>query len=132
MFGTFALCLGPNASLEWNDVLAEYEERDEDTFVQAKEQYLLTKIHRDCAVDTKEWLQNVKKPRSMTVNEFMNRVKHFNNLIPYMPLPEVNAEEDNRVPSFTEAELKTILIKASKPFFQERVLHKNRNQMGRI
>ena len=45
MFGTFALCLGPNASLEWNDVLAEYEERDEDTFVQAKEQYLLTKIH---------------------------------------------------------------------------------------
>ena len=33
----------------------------------------------------------------MTVKKFVERITEINNLIPYMPLPEENAVEDDRI-----------------------------------
>ena len=33
--------------------------------------FMLTKVDRDCAINTKEWLNQVKKPRSRNVKKFM-------------------------------------------------------------
>ena len=112
-FRLFSLTLSPDAQSDWNDVLAERgDARDQDAFDNAKEAFLLTKVERDCAINTKEWLNNIKKPRSMTVKSFMQRIKHLNNLIGYMPLPEEDAEEADAIPSFNDAELRNILKKA--------------------
>ena len=49
----------------------------------------------------------------MTVRKFMQRIKQINNLFSVMPLPEEGAEEEDRIVSFSEAELRNILKKAS-------------------
>lgn len=38
-------------------------------------------------LDTKEWLNQVKKPRTWTVQQFIQCIQHINSLIPYMPEP---------------------------------------------
>ena len=43
----------------------------------------------------------------------MQRIKQINNLFTVMPLPEEGADEEDRIVSFTEAELRNILKKAS-------------------
>ena len=48
----------------------------------------------------------------MTVKKFMQRVKQINNLFTVMPLPEEGADEEDRIVSFTEAELRNILKKS--------------------
>ena len=48
----------------------------------------------------------------MTVKKFMQRTKQINNLFFVMPLQE-DANEEERIERFTEAELKNILKKAS-------------------
>jgi len=113
-FRLFNLVLGPDAQSDWDTVLEEIGEgRTHDDFVDACETFLLSKVDRDCAVNTKEWLNQIRKPRSMTVRKFMQRIKQINNLFSVMPLPEEGAEEEDRIVSFSEAELRNILKKAS-------------------
>ena len=47
----------------------------------------------------------------MIVKKFIQRVKHINNLFSVIPLPEERADEEERIDSFTEAELRNILKK---------------------
>ena len=113
-FRLFQLTLGPDAQSDWITVLEEIgDDRGQDEFVQALDTFLLSKVDRDCAINTKEWLNQVRKPRNMTVKKFMQRVKQINNLFAVMPLPEEGADEEDRIVSFTEAELRNILKKAS-------------------
>ena len=49
----------------------------------------------------------------MTVKKFIQKIKQINNLFAVMPLPEEDAYEEERIDSFTEAELRNILKKAS-------------------
>jgi len=113
-FRLFNLVLGPDAQADWATVLQEIDDcHNQDDFVEACELFLISKVERNCAINTKEWLNQVKKTRSMTVRKFMLRIKQINNLFPVMPLPEEGANEDDRIDGFTEAELRNILKKAS-------------------
>ena len=113
-FRLFQLTLGPDAQSDWATVLEEIgDNRGQDEFLEALDTFLLSKVDRDCAVNTKEWLNQVRKRRSMTVKNFMQRVKQINNLFSVIPLPKEGADEEERIDSFTEAELRNILKKAS-------------------
>ena len=112
-FRLFNLTLSPDAQVDWATVLEEIgEDRGQDEFESAIESFLLSKVDRDCAINTKEWLNQVKKPRSMSVKQFVQRIKQINNLFAFMPLPEEGADEDDRIEEFSDAELRNILKKA--------------------
>jgi hypothetical protein len=53
-----------------------------------------------------------KKPRDMTVQAFLARLRHLNDLIEHMPLPLEGDDESDRVPKFSDSELSIILRKA--------------------
>ncbi len=56
----------------------------------------------------------------MSVQAFLARLRHFNDLIDYMPLPFEGAEdEEDRVPRFSDAELSEILRKACPKSWRE-------------
>lgn len=113
MFRLFQLTLSADAEADWNTVLEEIgDDRDPEDFMNAKDLFLISKVERDCALNTKEWMGQIKKPRAMTVKKFMQRIKQINNLFPYMPLPEEGAEEEDRINGFSEAELRNVLRKA--------------------
>ena len=62
-FKLFNLVLGLNAQSDWATILEDLRPyRNEDNFVEACELFMLTKVERDCAINTKEWLNQVKKP----------------------------------------------------------------------
>jgi len=113
-FRLFNLVLGPDAQSDWDTVLEEIGEgRTQDDFVDVCEAFLVSKVDRDCAINTKEWLNQIRKPRAMTVRKFMQRIKQINNLFQVMPLPEEGSTEDERIDGFNEAELRNFLKKAS-------------------
>jgi hypothetical protein len=41
----------------------------------------------DSSQDIKEWMSKVKKPQNMTVQDFVDRLSHLDDLIDYMPIP---------------------------------------------
>ena len=54
-FRLFKLCLAPNAQKTWSAVLDEIgNDRDQADFENTIEVFLLNKVERDCAIDTKE------------------------------------------------------------------------------
>ena len=113
MFRLFNLTLTSDMELDWNTVLEEIGDgREQEDFENAKELFLLSKVERDCALSTKEWLFQIRKPRTMTVKKFVQRIKQINNLFPFMPLPEEDSDEEDRIQAFTEAEIRNILKKA--------------------
>ena len=108
-FRLFKLTLGPDTQSDWATVLEEIgDNRGQEEFLEALDTFLLS-----CAINTKEWLNQVRKPIFMTVHKFLQRVKQINNLFSVMPLPEDGADEDERIDGFTEAELRNILKKVS-------------------
>jgi hypothetical protein len=48
----------------------------------------------------------------MKVQAFLDRIRHTNDLIEHMPLPLEGAEEEDRVPKFSDSELSIILRSA--------------------
>jgi len=83
-FRLFNLVLGPDAQSDWDTVLEEIGEgRTQDDFVDVCEAFLVSKVDRDCAINTKEWLNQIRKPRAMTVRKFMQRIKQINNFSSY-------------------------------------------------
>ena len=124
-FRLFGMTLCSSVKNEWDNIRSEYVNDDHDTYVACIDEFLLTKMTRDIAVDTKEWLNNVKKPRNWRVSEFMTRVKQINSLFDYMPLPADDSDEADRVPGFTEAELLNILKKASPKEWREAQVRSN-------
>ena len=56
------------------------------------------------SLDTKEWLKNIDKPRSMTIAEFVDTLTIINDLIDVMP--DIN---DDAIPKYSEPELSVIL-----------------------
>ena len=60
MFRLFNLVLGPDAQFDGATVLDGIgSDRDRDEFGEACETLLLTKVERDCTINTKEWLNQV-------------------------------------------------------------------------
>ena len=62
-FRLFQLTLGPDAQSDWATVLEVIgDNRGQDEFLEALAAFLLSKVDRDCAINTKEWLNQVRKP----------------------------------------------------------------------
>jgi transposase InsO family protein len=103
-----ALLAGDPAK-QWIVITNDEQNRDQDAFASCLEKLTLVYMDRDISLDTKEWLQQIKKPRQMTVQAFLARIRHINDLIEHMPLPLEGANEDDRVPKFSDSELSVIL-----------------------
>jgi hypothetical protein len=62
-------------------------------------------------LDIKEWMSEVKKPRSMSVQDFVQRISHLNDLIDYTPIPNPINSLGIQTPKFTDAKLARIVRK---------------------
>ena len=56
------------------------QEADQDCFVQCMIDFILRFISHEIALDTKEWISELKKPRDWSVQKFLARIKQTNNL----------------------------------------------------
>jgi hypothetical protein len=104
--------LAGDPAKQWTAITTAEAAWDQDSYKKCLEELLLVYMDRDMSLDTKEWLQQVKKPRDVTVQIFVARLRHLNDLIEHMPLPLEGADEDDRVPKFSDSELSIILRKA--------------------
>ncbi len=111
--------LAGDPAKQWVIITNTIDVQDQENFVYCVEQLALAYMDREISIDTKEWLQQIKKPKSMSVQAFLAQLRHFNDLIDYMPLPFDGAEEEDRVPRFSDAELSIILRKACPKSWRE-------------
>jgi hypothetical protein len=105
-----ALLAGDPAK-KWKTILNEVGARNQNAFEQCIEKLLLSYMDQEISLDTKDWLQNVKKPRNMKVQDFLARIRSINDLITYMPYLGTGATRIQPV-KFTDPELAVILRKA--------------------
>ena len=63
----------------------------------------------DYSLDIKIWMLEVKKPRSMFVQDFVQMISHLNDLMEYTPVPDPNSSPSVQTPKFTNAELSRIV-----------------------
>jgi hypothetical protein len=45
-------------------------------------------MEEDISVDIKEWMSDVKKPRSTSVQDFVQKLSHLKDSIEYSPIPD--------------------------------------------
>jgi hypothetical protein len=69
-------------------------------------------MEEDISLDIKEWMSKVKKPRSMSVQDFVQRLNHLNDLIEYTPIPDPTNNPGKQTPKFTDAKLSRIVQNA--------------------
>jgi hypothetical protein len=50
--------------------------------------FLLLFIEEDISLDIKQWKSKIKKPRNMSVQDFVQRLNNLNDLIDYTPIAE--------------------------------------------
>ena len=109
--------LGHDLKKKWStivDRIAPGEAaRTQDNFKTCIEQFLLSFMDSDISLDLKEFIRQVTKPRNMTVQTFVERLHHLNNLIEYYPVPNPD-QPDELTPKLTEPEL-TIILKNACP-----------------
>ena len=107
--------LGGDAAKKWNTIAAgiapQVADQTQPNFKACIEKFLLTYMDREISIDTKEWFQVLKKPKSMTVQGFLARLRELNDLIEYMPSTS-SGPPALLTPKFTEAKLAVILRKA--------------------
>ena len=76
------------------------------------ERFLLLFMEDDISLDIKEWMSEIKKPRNMSVQDFVQRISHLNDLIDYTPIPDSINNPSVQTPKFTDAELARIVRNA--------------------
>ena len=107
LFNYFAKCLTMNALAEWHIVtpLAQ-EDCTKDSFFTVQQVWLELLLPHDAFLFQKEWMNGaLKKPFTMKVQEFGNRLRVLNHLLDLFP----RSGEDR---NFTDGELKTIFLNA--------------------
>jgi hypothetical protein len=52
----------------------------------------------------KEWMSEVKNPRSVSVQNVIQRLTHLNNLIEYTPIPDPISNPGAKIQKFMDAE----------------------------
>ena len=107
LFNYFAKCLTMNALAEWRIVtpLAQ-EDCTKDSFLTVQQAWLESLLPHHAFLCQKEWMNNtLKRPFTMKVQEFGNRLRVFNHLLDLFP----QSGEDR---NFTDGELKTIFLTA--------------------
>lgn len=110
-FSLIKALLSGDPAKKWRNILNEVPERNQRGFEKCIEKLLLSYMDQEISLDTKDWLQQVKKPKTMKVQDFLARIRQLNDLITYMPYLGTATECMNPV-KFTDAELSVILRKA--------------------
>ena len=62
-------------------------------FKTSVDEFALTFMGSETAQDTREWLQQLKKPRTMTVQDFLARLRKLSDLIECMPTTSLGPPE---------------------------------------
>ena len=75
--------LGHDHKKTWTEIVdriaSDDKDKTQDNFETIIEEFLLTKMDPEISLDLKEWLRTIKKPRSMSIAEFVERLRHLNN-----------------------------------------------------
>ena len=87
-FCLFQMTLSSTLSKDWESVCADHPGDNQAAFEECITAFILMKMDHDRAIDTKEWFNQLRKPREWSMKDFISQIKHLNNLIEYMPLPE--------------------------------------------
>ena len=93
----------------FNIVTTHATNQSQEELVNCIERFLLLFMEEDVSLDIKEWMSEIKKPRSMTVQDFVQRLSHLNDLIEYTPLPDTTNNPGIQTPKFTDAKLSRIV-----------------------
>jgi hypothetical protein len=105
--------MGHDAQKKWFYIVTTYaSNQSQEELENCIEQFLLLFIEEDVSLDIKEWMSEVRKPRSMTVQDFVQRLSHLNDFIEYNPVPDPTNNPEIQSPKFTDAELSGIVRNA--------------------
>ena len=106
MYSYFNKCLTDNALEEWRSVTPHPDDQTIENFQYSQEEWLTSLLPDNAFVSQKEWMTNVmRKPYSMKVKDFGNRIKTLNRFLALMP-----HEDQDSV--FTDTDLKALLLKS--------------------
>jgi hypothetical protein len=98
---------------KWFDIVANHGTNQTQVELEnCIERFLLLFMEEDISLDIKEWMSEVKKPRSMSVQDFVQRLTHLNNLIEYTPISDPISNPNVQTPKFTDTELARIVCNA--------------------
>jgi hypothetical protein len=89
------------------------------------ERLLLLFMEEDISLDIKEWMSEIKKLRSMSVQDFVQRISHLNDLIDYTPIPYPINSPGIQTPKFTDAKLARIVRNACPAGWKEAQVQAN-------
>jgi hypothetical protein len=76
------------------------------------EKFLLLFMEEEIYLDIKEWMSEIKKPRKMSIQDFIQRFNHLNDLFDYTPIPDPTNNLGVQTPKFTDAESAHIVCNA--------------------
>jgi hypothetical protein len=102
--------MGHDAQKKWMDIVTNNaKENTQKELEECVEKFLLLFMEEDNSLDIKEWLSDIKKSRSMSVQDFVQHINHLNDLIDYTPIPDPHNNPGIQTPKFTDAELARIV-----------------------
>ena len=107
MFSYFDKCLLDNALDKWCLVTPHEDDQTVENFKYSLEEWFMALLLDDAFLAQKEWMANVmKKPYTMKVKDFGNRLKMLNCFLTLMP------HNDGKDTVFTDTDLKALLLKS--------------------
>ena len=105
--------MGHDAQKKWLDIVTNHAtNQSQEELEDCIERFLLLFMEEDISLDIKEWMSEIKKPRNMSVQDFVQRLNHLNDLIDYTPIPDPTNNPGVQTPKFTDAELARIVRNA--------------------
>jgi hypothetical protein len=80
---------GHDAQKKWFNIVTNYAtNQSQQELKNYIGQFLLLFMEEEVSLDIKEWMSKIKKPRSMSVQNFLQRLNHLNDLIKYTLIPD--------------------------------------------
>jgi hypothetical protein len=74
--------MGHDAQKKWLDIVSTYGTlQSQQDLENCIERFLLLFMEEEISLDINEWMSEVKKPRNLTVQHFVQRLSHLNDLI---------------------------------------------------
>jgi hypothetical protein len=87
-------------------------------------------MEEDILLDIKEWMSEVKKPRNLTVQDFVQRISHLNDLIENAPVPNPNNDPGVQTPKFRDAKLERIVRNVCPAGWKKVQVHANLHHLS--
>jgi hypothetical protein len=112
--------MGHDTQKKWFDVVATYgtnqSQGELENFIKG---FLLLFMEEDISLDIKEWMSEVKKPSSISVQDFVQRISHLNDLIDYTPIPDLINSPGIQTPSWLKSSEMRVLSDGKRPRYKQ-------------